>query len=54
MCERQRERKKEYKKERKKERKLEFVKHGCQGECFVLWEFSSGCQAPVLEQEGDV
>lgn len=30
------------------------VKHGRQGKCFVLWEFSSGCQAPVLERRGDV
>ena len=30
------------------------VKHGRQGKCFILWESSSACQAPVLEQRGDV
>lgn len=36
------------------EKEHEIAKHRCQGKCFVLWEFSSGCQAPVLERWGDV
>lgn len=48
VCERHRERKRE------QEIARVYVKRGCQGKCFVLWEFSSGCQAPVLEWWGDV
>lgn len=46
------------KSERESEGEQEIVKVLCeagrQGKCFVLWEFSSGCQAPVLERWGDV